>query len=260
MGNSPQQTGWSTSDLQADPHGNAGKAEKVSDMFTAIAPHYDLNNRLHSLGRDQAWRRALVRRASVKPSDRILDIACGTGDLTEAFARSKPTSVTGMDFNQAMLDVANQKVTRRRWPTHPTYVLGDAMNLPFESNSFDILSIAFGIRNVTSPETAIREFHRVLAPGGRLLVLEFSEPQFTPFRLLNHFYCHHVMPRTASWIARDRSGAYRYLPRSIETFMSRQKMLNLLESGGFSDLSVHPMTMGICCIYQGLRCENNKEG
>ena len=97
MGNSPQQTGWSTSDLQADPHGNAGKAEKVSDMFTAIASHYDLNNRLHSLGRDQAWRRALVKRASVKPSDRILDIACGTGDLTEAFARSNPTSVTGIN-------------------------------------------------------------------------------------------------------------------------------------------------------------------
>ncbi len=253
MGNSPTQTGWSSTDLQGNPHGDTEKAEKVREMFTAIAPHYDLNNRLHSLGRDQAWRRRLVKQSLVKPSDRVLDIACGTGDLTEAFARAHPASATGVDFNQAMLEVAQTKAERRTWPTTPSYQLADAMDLPFESSSFDIVSIAFGIRNVTSPQQAIREFHRVLAPGGRLFVLEFSEPGFGPFRLLNHFYCHHIMPRTASWIARDRSGAYRYLPRSIETFMSRQDMVSLVQTGGFRDVSVQPLTMGICCIYKATK-------
>src|SRR5262245_36566837 len=149
-------------------------------MFAAIARSYDLNNRVHSLGRDQAWRRKAVRLCVVKSSDRVLDVACGTGDLTNAFAESGVASVTGLDFTEEMLEIAQRKSVRREDASGgrvPQYVQGDAMNLPFESASFDVVSIAFGIRNVADPAQALREFRRVLGPGGRLVVLEFSRPR-----------------------------------------------------------------------------------
>ncbi|MCA9295704.1 MAG: bifunctional demethylmenaquinone methyltransferase/2-methoxy-6-polyprenyl-1,4-benzoquinol methylase UbiE [Phycisphaerales bacterium] len=246
------ETAWTSDDLAANPHGVSDKARRVRSMFASIAGAYDLNNRVHSFGRDQAWRRATVRLAEVKPTDDVLDVACGTGDLTEAFRRAKPASVTGLDFTAEMLDIARVKSTNvGTAPPVPTYIEGDAMALPFDDDSFNIVSIAFGIRNVADPMTALREFRRVLRPGGRLLVLEFDEPKFALARWGHHLYTHRIMPWTATLIARDRSGAYRYLPRSVDTFMTRAAMRAALTESGFEVTRQKSMTMGTVTISIG---------
>lgn len=223
-------------------------------MFAAIARCYDLNNRLHSFGRDKAWRRKAVRFAGVTQSDRVLDVACGTGDLTLEFAAARPASVTGLDFTAAMLEIARAKAARaahRFRSPKPEFVQGDAMNLPFADASFDIVSIAFGIRNVADPARALREFRRVLRPGGRLVVLEFTTPPSRVIRIVNDLYTCRIMPFTASWIARDRSGAYRYLPKSVAAFPSASAFAEMVAAAGFDPPRLTPLTFGVCTVYVG---------
>jgi demethylmenaquinone methyltransferase/2-methoxy-6-polyprenyl-1,4-benzoquinol methylase len=135
----------------------------------------------------------------------------------------------------------------------PDYRSGDALALPFASESFDVVSIAFGIRNVADADRALREFRRVLRPGGRVVVLEFSEPRGPILRALVRLYTHRIMPRTASWLARDRSGAYRYLPRSIDTFLDRDALAARIEAAGFATVRQEPLTFGICVAYAARR-------
>jgi demethylmenaquinone methyltransferase/2-methoxy-6-polyprenyl-1,4-benzoquinol methylase len=243
---------WSANDLSEDPHAAPDKASRVQRMFAAIAGSYDLNNRLHSFGRDQAWRRAAVRLAEVKPDDHVLDVACGTGDLTEAFVRAKPAAVVGVDFTAPMLDIARRKAGRLQRssgaPT-PRYDQGDATRLQYDDGSFDIVSIAFGIRNVDEPPRALAEFRRVLRPGGRLVILEFSQPRLEPLRSLSRFYTDRIMPLTASWIARDQTGAYRYLPKSVDTFHRPDELIGLLHDAGFTAVSTRRLTFGVCTAY-----------
>ena len=224
-------------------------------MFAAIARSYDLNNRLHSLGRDQAWRRFAVRAAGVRPGDTVIDVACGTGDLTQAFAKSPAGAIVGIDFTRAMLDVAERK--RARLPAREcgriTYIEGDAMALPAANGSADVVSIAFGIRNVADPARAVAEFASVLRPGGRRVILEFDRPRGALMRRFYDFYCGWLMPRTATLISGDRTGAYRYLPRSVGTFLSRDEMCALITRSGFRDVSVTPLTFGICACYRAER-------
>ena len=236
---------WSRDELALDPHVSSEKAEKVQAMFAAIARSYDLNNRLHSFGRDQAWRRKAVRLAAPSPGDRVLDVACGTGDLSEAFAASG-AEVVGGDFTPEMLDLARVKAERLPADRRPTYVHADAMRLEHPDETFDVVSIAFGIRNVTDPAVAVREFARVLRPGGRLVILEFAEPGLAPVRWANRLYTSTIMPWTASLVARDRSGAYRYLPRSIETFLDPEALAELVREAGLEVLQQARMTMGVC--------------
>lgn len=156
---------WDGQALQGDPHRRDDKAQRVQAMFTAIAHAYDINNRLHSLGLDQSWRRRTVRLVEPIVGSRVLDVACGTGDLTEAFARAGATEVTGLDYTAAMLDHARVKAAKAGGAVGRIhYLQGDAQSLPFPDASFDIVSIAFGIRNVADPAKAIAEFRRVLAP------------------------------------------------------------------------------------------------
>lgn len=245
---------WRADNL-ANPHAQADKASRVRGMFAAIAPSYDLNNRVHSLWMDQAWRRFAVRRASIKPGDHILDVACGTGDLTQAFARSKAAKVTGIDFTPQMLDVARIKQQRQPGPVAAklSYMEGDAMALAVPDASADVVSIAFGIRNVQHPDKAISEFFRVLRPGGRLIVLEFDTPRLAIARWLNAWYCGRLMPRTATLISGDRSGAYRYLPASVGAFMTREEMLICMSRAGFQQATATPLTLGICVCYRAIK-------
>lgn len=275
--NNVDSLGWSQNQL-IDPHGEESKAKRVNAMFSAIADSYDLNNRLHSLWRDQAWRKKGVKLTKVKAGqDQVLDVACGTGDLTMAFADCTPASVTGIDFVPRMIEIAKWKtdnklkrsdnpreltgtnthhstsvgtVTNNKWTT-PTFIVGDAMDLPMPDSSVDIVSIAFGIRNVSDPAMALSEFRRVLKPGGRLLILEFGLPRNIVLRSAYNFYFNHIMPRTATWISRDRTGAYRYLPRSVTTFIAPDKMQEMILSMGFSDVKIHRLTFGICLAYLG---------
>jgi demethylmenaquinone methyltransferase / 2-methoxy-6-polyprenyl-1,4-benzoquinol methylase len=244
---------WRDNELR-DPHANSKKAEKVRSMFASIAPSYDLNNRVHSLWRDQAWRRFAVKHARVQQGDVVLDVACGTGDLTQAFAASQAHRVIGIDFTQEMLDVAITK--RSRLTPHVAqrieYRQGDAMALEIEDASVDIVSIAFGLRNVAQPAKAISEFARVLRPDGRLIILEFDQPHLAPLRWFNTFYCGWVMPRSATAISRDRSGAYRYLPKSVGSFMQSSNVIAMLEEHGFTDVTRRSLSLGICACYRGV--------
>ncbi|MDX1563924.1 MAG: bifunctional demethylmenaquinone methyltransferase/2-methoxy-6-polyprenyl-1,4-benzoquinol methylase UbiE [Phycisphaeraceae bacterium] len=250
---------WDQEDLSGNVHAAADKDRRVQQMFSAIARSYDLNNRLHSLWRDQAWRRQAVKLCRIRPEDSILDVACGTGDLALALGRALSRSasaqaqatgsVMGLDFTEAMLRIASDKAAGQ--PV--TWAAGDAMRLPLADASQDVVTIAFGIRNVSDPARAIGEFHRVMRPGGRLCILEFSLPTSRILRGLYNFYFHHVMPRTATLISRDRSGAYRYLPKSVNTFLGREQMRQMMEEAGFKSVRQHPMTFGIAVAYVGLR-------
>ncbi|MHC4427432.1 MAG: bifunctional demethylmenaquinone methyltransferase/2-methoxy-6-polyprenyl-1,4-benzoquinol methylase UbiE [Planctomycetota bacterium] len=238
--------------MGGDPHQRADKARRVRRMFGAIARRYDINNRLHSFGRDQVWRRRAVAMCRLRGGEAVLDAACGTGDLAEAFAAAGAGRVTGVDFVGEMLELARRKAARRRWGPGvrpPRYLEADVMALPFAAGSFDVVSIAFGIRNVAEPRRALSEFRRVLRPGGRLVVLEFSEPTNPVLRRINRIYCDHVMPLTATLIAADRTGAYRYLPRSIVTFADRARLAEMIEEAGFGSVETRPMTLGVCVAY-----------
>lgn len=249
---------WVEGEL-SNPHTNSEKAGKVQRMFTAIAKSYDLNNRLHSFGRDQAWRKFAVRAAAVQAGDHVLDVACGTGDLSQAFATTSAAKVTGVDFTPRMLDFAREKQRglAPRISDKLIYATGDAQRLEFPDQMFNIVSIAFGIRNVTSPTTAIAEFYRVLRPGGRLVILEFDRPRFAPIRWANDFYTGWLMPRTATLISGDKSGAYKYLPASVSSFMSRETMIGSMRSTGFTSVKDTGLTFGVCVCYVGYKPGGN---
>jgi demethylmenaquinone methyltransferase/2-methoxy-6-polyprenyl-1,4-benzoquinol methylase len=254
---------WTREHLQGDPHADPEKASRVQSMFTAIARSYDLNNRIHSFGLDQAWRRRTVREVArrlgepaLQESDpatvqqpllgrRVLDVACGTGDLTALFGDAGAEAIGG-DYTPAMLEIARRKGARRGASLR--YVEADAMRLPFVDASFDAVSIAFGLRNVAHPARAMGEFFRVLRPGGALAVLEFDQPSSRVLGALHRVYTQRVMPLTASLIARDRSGAYRYLPRSVSTFLSPRGIAELATAAGFERVEHIALTFGACAL------------
>lgn len=253
---SPAETdpAWSAPDL-VNPHAKGDKAERVERMFSAIANAYDLNNRVHSLGLDQLWRRAAVRAAGLEEGQVAADVACGTGDLAEMLAKTPARRVIGLDFTPAMLDVARLKRATRPGALAGKieYLWADAHNLPLRDNSIDALTIAYGIRNVQRPAEALAEFARVLKPGGRLIILEFDRPANPLVRAGHEFYTHRVMPLTATLISGDRSGAYRYLPKSVETFLDRGTLVDLIEGAGLGEVTVRSLTLGVCACYRAVK-------
>jgi len=269
----PEHDVWNDTLLQ-NPHEVSDKRTRVQKMFAAIAPSYDLNNRLHSLWMDQHWRRKAVKLANLKPTDIVVDVACGTGDLAIKFAdrlwkiresMAPSGRIIGVDFTFEMLPLAREKARSifawgiESYPRPTTldrtvsWLSADALALPLSDSSADVLSIAFGIRNVSDPSAALKEFHRVLKPGGRLIILEFSLPTNRILRALYNFYFTKILPRTATWISRDKTGAYKYLPQSVNTFISRESMQEMMKNAGFTDVQAFPLTFGICICYRGLK-------
>ena len=245
---------WDDARLR-DPHGQADKQRRVRDMFAAIAPSYDLNNRLWSLGIDQRWRRRAVRLSRLRGGEDVVDVACGTGDLTilyrDALDRINQgaCSVLGVDYTFDMLPIAKQKRPDRE--ENIEFVHGDAQSLPLPDACCDVVSIAFGIRNVADSAAAYREFRRVLRPGGRVVVLEFSKPDNRLLRAGYNLYFNHVLTRLAAIVARDRTGAYRYLSQSVETFKPREVVAGELREAGFVDVTQTPLTFGVAVVYVG---------
>ena len=230
---------WDT-DLLRDPHAAPDKRRRVQRMFSAIAPSYDLNNRVHSLWMDQQWRKKAVVAARLQGNETVLDVACGTGDLTLQFSRAligmggDAAAPLGIDFTYEMLPIARQKSDSTG--VRAKFSTGDAQSLPLADGCCDVVSIAFGIRNVAEPSAALAEFRRVLRPGGRLIVLEFSLPTQPVLRGLYNFYFRKILPRTATLISGDTSGAYRYLPESVNTFIGREQMMEMMAAAGFSEV------------------------
>jgi len=258
--------------LLENPHAVQDKRARVQKMFAAIAPSYDINNRLHSLWMDQKWRRKAVELARLKGEEAVVDLACGTGDLTIAMSHGlwpelgdwPPArgQVIGIDFTFEMLPLARAKARsinegpkgkNLTTDDHILWINGDAQSLPLPDASADVVSIAFGIRNVADPLMAIREFHRVLRPGGRLIILEFSLPTNRVLRGLYNFYFRQILPRTATFISGDKTGAYKYLPESVNTFIGREQMTGMMQHAGFQQVEQFPLTFGVCVCYRGIR-------
>ena len=234
--------------MSVKPYENDGsKREQVERMFDAISPKYDLLNRVFSLGIDQGWRRKVIRMVGAEPVKELLDVATGTADLA-ILASSVAERVTGVDISDGMLAQGRVKVERKGLQTRVTLQQADSTALPFADGSFDAVTVAFGVRNYEDLERGLREMLRVLRPGGRLFILEFSKPQRTPMRQLFRFYFHRVMPFVGRTVSKD-SAAYTYLPKSVDAFPEGQRFLDLLAKAGGREAHARPVTGGIATIY-----------
>ena len=233
--------------------GEIGHAKAVKEMFSGIAGRYDSLNHLLSLNIDKNWRRRVRRELAdvlERPEAFVLDVACGTGDLSVELQENASATVVGTDFCRPMLAVAAAKSNgmARRIPL----IEADGMNLPSASESFDAVTIAFGLRNFANWSNGLVELHRVLKPGGRLLILEFSAPVLPGFRQLFRFYFSYILPRIGGMVSGSR-GAYEYLPDSVSRFPDQRGLAELMRKVGFSDVTYRNLTGGIAAIHVGVK-------
>lgn len=231
----------------------ADKARRVRGVFDSVASKYDLMNDLMSGGLHRLWKAYAVMVANVQPGQRVLDIAGGTGDLARAFAKKAGVSgqVVLTDINEAMLRTGRDRLLDAGLAL-PT-VACDAEALPFPSGQFDLVSVAFGLRNMTHKDRALREMARVLKPGGRLLVLEFSQVA-PPLRKLYDLYSFNVLPRLGKLVTGDEA-SYRYLAESIRMHPAQEELKSLMKECGFGHVDYHNMTGGVVALHVGVKCE-----
>ena len=231
----------------------ADKARRVGEVFSSVAGRYDLMNDLMSLGVHRLWKRFVIDLAGVRAGERVLDVAGGTGDLTAAFA--KQVGAGGLtvltDINGAMLGQGRARLLDRGVVGVPL-AQADAECLPFADASFDLVTIGFGLRNVTDKDAALRSMLRVLKPGGRLLILEFSKPLNPTFAKLYDEYSFRVLPALGRLVANDE-GAYRYLAESIRMHPDQQTLKGMMEDAGFARCQVYNLTGGIVAVHRGYK-------
>ena len=228
-------------------------SERVSTIFSAIAGRYDTFNAMASLGIDRGWRRELVRAAHISPSSRVLDLACGTGDVAFAVANlGHPSEVVATDFNAEMLAVAEQKAVDNPPAVPVSFSIADAQDLPFQDASFDVVTVAFGVRNFPDREKNFAEVLRVLKPGGRYIILEFSRPNFAPWRGVYHVYLRHAIPAIGGALTGDRDG-FVYLNDSIRQFPAQAELAAELRRTGFTTISWKDLSGGIVALHTAVR-------
>ncbi len=227
------------------------KKEQVEQMFDSISHRYDFLNRLFSLGIDQGWRKKVVKLVATGKPDHVLDVATGTADL--AILLSKVSDkVTGLDLSEGMLELGRKKVSKRGLAEHIRLVKGDSEALPFENDTFDAVTVAFGARNFGKLQVGVNELMRVVKPGGRLVVLEFSKPSKAPFKQLFRFYFHYLMPTVGKLVSGD-SAAYTYLPESVDAFPAGQEFMNVVIKAGGKAERIKQVTGGIATIYSATK-------
>jgi demethylmenaquinone methyltransferase/2-methoxy-6-polyprenyl-1,4-benzoquinol methylase len=228
------------------------KARRVRGVFDSVAPRYDLMNDLMSMGLHRAWKAYTVLVANVRPGDQVLDIAGGTGDLALAFARKVGATgrVVHTDINEAMLRTGRDRLLDAGVAL-PTLVC-DAEKLPFPTDHFDLVSVAFGLRNMTHKDAALAEMNRVLKPGGKLLVLEFSRVA-KPLEKAYDWYSFKVLPQLGKWVAGD-DASYRYLAESIRVHPGQDELKALMKKGGFGHVDYHNLTGGVVALHVGIKC------
>lgn len=227
--------------------GKGSKREQVELMFDRISPRYDLLNRLCSLGTDQSWRRKVIRAVGKEPVDHLLDVATGTADLAIMGSRVAG-HVTGADISAGMLAHGKLKVEKDGLGDRIELVQADAVTLPFADDHFDAITVAFGVRNFEDLPKGITGMVRVLRPGGRLFVLEFSTPRRAPFKQLFHFYFHRVMPLIGGLVSKDNA-AYTYLPESVDAFPQGKAFEGILRGCGLKEIKSRLLTFGVATLY-----------
>ncbi len=229
------------------------KKKQIRDLFNRIAPHYDSFNHTLSLSIDRWWRRRTVRLVARMNPSAILDVATGTGDLAISMAGKMPDAkVTGVDLSPEMLEVARTKVARRGLDGRIALCEGDVESLDIATASMDVVTVAFGVRNFADVKAGLREMHRTLKAGGKLVVLEFSRPGNRLFRALYEFYTFKVLPRVGMLFSRDRN-TWRYLPASVRAFPEPERFMEMMRRAGFLDCNARAMTFGIVHIYIGTK-------
>ena len=227
------------------------KGEKIQQMFGTIAPRYDFLNRLLSFGIDRRWRTKAVQLIRYQSGSQILDVATGTGDVALEIARTTPASVkiTGADFCKEMVDLGRDKVAVSPYADRIDFQVAPCEDLPFADNTFDSITIAFGIRNVVDRKLGLAEMWRVLRPGGRMIILEFSTPRSQLFRQIYYFYFRQLLPMIGGLFS--RYNAYQYLPDSVLEFPSPEEFSRIMTGVGFRNIQVLELTFGIASIYVG---------
>jgi len=231
-------------------HGRA-----VREMFSGIAGKYDLLNHLLSINIDKRWRRLVrgkLEDVLANPGAVVLDVACGTGDLSIELASHAEARVIGSDFCRPMLTIAKEKTSASTLPI--PYLESDAMKMPFADSSFDAVTIAFGLRNLSNFRDGLIELRRILRPGGKLVVLEFSSPIVPGFRALFDFYFTRILPRIGGVVSGSR-GAYEYLPDSVSKFPNQKRLVEMMREVGFESVEYTNLTGGIAAIHTGIRTQ-----
>ncbi len=236
---------------EVKPYDKEGsKKEQVADMFNNISGRYDFLNHFLSVGIDKRWRKKAIKMLKQYNPKQVLDIATGTGDFAIAALKMDPDRVTGVDISTGMLEKGNEKIKKKKLDDRITLTYGDSENLPFEDNTFDAITVGFGVRNFEDLEKGLSEMLRVLKPGGHAAVLEFSKPKKFPVKQSFKFYSKYIIPTIGKTISKDKR-AYTYLPESVEAFPEGQAFSDIMTKVGFKSKERKLVSGGIATIYLG---------
>jgi demethylmenaquinone methyltransferase/2-methoxy-6-polyprenyl-1,4-benzoquinol methylase len=229
-----------------------GKKEQIEKMFDSISGRYDFLNRFLSLGTDIYWRKLMVNRLRKKQPKNILDIATGTADVAIAMRKISPEQIIGLDLSEGMLEIGREKVKKKGLGNLIQLVKGDSENLPYQENTFEAVTVAFGVRNFENLLKGLSEMNRVMKPGGKVVILEFSRPTIFPVKQLYDFYFRYFCPWWGKLISKDDS-AYRYLYESVNAFPEGDSFLEVAKKAGFKELKAERVTFGIVSLYTGVK-------
>lgn len=232
------------------PGQEGSKKQQVATMFNNISARYDLLNRVLSLGIDIIWRKKAIQLLKADQPKHILDLATGTADFAIEALSLNPDKIVGVDISAGMLDMGRIKLKNKGLEDKIELVLGDSERLPFSNNSFDAATVAFGVRNFENLDKGLGDIHRVLRPGAKLVVLEFSRPAKFPVKQFYNFYFRFILPVIGRVVSKDQT-AYTYLPESVQAFPEGSAFLNHMQTAGFEKLKEKRLTFGICSIYVG---------
>ncbi len=234
------------------PYNNSkSKKEQITTMFDNIAKSYDFLNHSLSLGMDNIWRKKAIKKLTNDPKN-ILDVATGTADFAISAAKYTNAQITGIDISQGMLDVGIKKIAKKKIDKRIKLQRADSEKLPFNDNSFDAITVGFGVRNFENLEKGLSEIYRVLNTNGVIAILEPSTPNFFPLKQLYHIYFHNILPIIGSLISKDKN-AYKYLPDSVREFPNKKDFINILKKIGFKKCEYFPLTFGIVSLYIAIK-------
>lgn len=225
-----------------------GKKEQVAQMFDTISENYDGLNKIISLGTDATWKKKILQMVKLLQPTSILDIATGTGDLAILFAETTATEIIGLDISQGMLDMGKKKISDKNLDSKIQMVLGDGEKIPYSDNYFDVITVAYGVRNFENLEKGLSEILRVLKPNGTFIILETAVPTKFPFKQGYYVYTNFIMPTIGKLFSKDKA-AYKYLSTSAQNFPFGEALNNILRKIGFIDVQDEPQTMGVASIY-----------